>query len=372
MRGALISLLLACAACGLKTRVDGGEGGEAGGSAGGAAGGASAGGGATAGGSTAGGATAGGASGGTAGGQLPFQYASVVVPTGGAFIAGISGRPGELYAVSDVNANALFRSTGGAFTEVGTNLVSGRGVYVASDGSVFPVGARQLGSCRTSCSSPGSYTFQAVSDTVQAVCGDSATNVYAAVEVISGSVASLWRWGGSSWSQVVPNLGITQPRACAVLADGRVVVAGGSEVATWDGMVTSAVEAATSPPLTSSELLGHMWYGIAAVGSRRFVVGYYGRISMFSGGAWTMAPVTGTTGPGTYFAVGGPSENEVFAGGGPIQGAILRRFDGQTWSMAPNPPTVLNVRSIYVAGPNEIWLGGHGMNNDPAIDKLYR
>src|SRR5437762_770568 len=123
--GAILSTVLIGSACGgLKSTHDAGPTG--GGSATGGGGTSTGGGTGTAGGS-------GTAGGGTAGGSAMLRYAALSIPSvNGLYIAGISGRSGELYAVSD--SNGLFRSTGGGFTEIiGTTFNSGSGVYVASN-----------------------------------------------------------------------------------------------------------------------------------------------------------------------------------------------------------------------------------------------
>src|SRR5207247_8947 len=121
---------------------------------------ATAGGNGTAGGTAGGSATAGGNGGGTAGGAVMLHYSSLAIPsTSGSYIAGISGRAGEIYAISDAT-DGLFRSTGGGFSAiVGSGLAYGRSIYVASDGSVFPAGQRMLGVCRSNCAMPTSYTY---------------------------------------------------------------------------------------------------------------------------------------------------------------------------------------------------------------------
>ena len=387
MRGALISLCLITLACGgLRTNSDGGSAGGGssvgGGSGGGTAGGATAGGtggsggtggtgGGTGGTNGTGGGGAGG-SGGAGGGMMMLRYAALAVPTmNGAYMAGISGRSGEIYAVSD--SNGLFRSTGGGFTEItGTGLTSGRGVWVAPDGAVFPVSQRQLGSCMSNCSTAASYTLQPVVNVdVQAVCGVSSSNVFAVTEDINDN-AQLWQWNGSTWTNTVLNLSVRFPRACTVLSDGTVAVAGTKSVAFHLNGLTTVEEAATVPPLTTSEQTGHQWYGLGLAGSKLWAIGFLRRVSVRNApNSWLTTTFVNAASAG--YVIGGPSENEVYAGAGNRENTVtLRRFNGSMWTNMPELPTVISIRSMFVAGPNEIYFGGGDSAGNPAVDKAFR
>lgn len=379
VRGLFVVLCLS--ACGgLRTNPDAGSGGgsTAGGSAGGgAAGGSTTAGGSTAGGASAGGSTAGGAAGGSAGGTLApadggaFRYAALSIPsTAGTAMTAISGRPGEVYAISD--GNGLFRSTGAGFTEIlGLPLTGGgKGIYVASDGAVFPATVRQLGACMANCTVAGSYTFTTAMNNVEAVCGESSSSVYAVTQDVS-IVAGLWRWNGMTWSSIVTNLGVRYPRACVVLPGGSVAIAAEKSIAFHDNGITTVETAATSPPLTTGEANIHQWYGIGLGGSRLLAVGQNRRISTRTGvDTWAMTTFMGAF--GTLHAVGGVYDNEVFAAGTSENSTVLRFFNGTAWSNAPTLPTVTSVRAMYVAGPNEIYFGGVDTNSNPTVDKAFR
>ncbi len=384
MRAAFIVLCLISTACGgLRTTPDGGSGGGTSGAGGGTSGtgGSSGTGGGTSGTGGGTGGTGGGTSGtgggtatggGSGGGTGMLRFASVAVAaTSGDYIVGISGRSGETYAISDVAH--LFLSTGGGFTQIlNTGLTgTGKGVYVASNGAVFPVTQRQLGSCLSNCTMGSSYTVQATATSVdvEAVCGRSETEVYAVIEDISFN-AQLWKWSGTMWTNMVNNLGVRYPRACVVLSDGTVAVAGQTSVAFHLNGITTVETAATVPPLTNNESQSHQWYTLGLAGSKLWAGGYYRRVSVRNGvDTWQLTTFMSTF--ATTWAIGGVTETEVLAGGTAEGGITVRRFDGAMWRDLPALPTITSVRSMFVAGPNEIYLGGTDGTN-PAIDKAFR
>lgn len=390
MRAAFVALCLISTACGgLRTTPDGGSGGgtsSAGGGTSGTGGSSGTGGGTsgtgggsggTGGGTAAtGGGTGGtggsGGSGGAGGGTGMLRFAGLAVQTTtGDYIVGIGGRSGEVYAVSDVSQ--LFRSTGGTFTEIPNTgfMGTGKGVYVAPDGAVFPVSQRQLGSCLTNCTAGTSYTFQptATSFDVEAVCGRSSSDVYAIIEDVSFN-AQLYKWSGTMWMNIVNNLGVKYPRACVVLSDGTVAVAGERAVAFHLNGVTTVETAGSVPPLTTAEAQTQQWYGIGLAGSKLWVSGYARRVSVRNG-VDTWETTLGGGSFATAWAIGGTSEKEVLFGGSAASGITVRRFDGTMWRDVPALPTITSVRSMFVAGPNEIYFGGTDGTN-PAIDKAFR
>ena len=53
-------------------------------------------------------------------------------------------------------------------------------------------------------------------------------------------------------------------------------------------------------------------------------------------------------------------------------GVMLRLWDGTMFKNAPALPTLTLVRSMFMAGPNEIYFGGGDSNGNPGVDKAYR
>jgi hypothetical protein len=302
-----------------------------------------------------------------------LRYAAVALPTSNSsgYVTGISGRTGEVYATTD--GSLLLRSAGGAFAEVlGAGLSYGAGVYVAGDGSVFPAGQRQLGVCRSACDLGTSYSYTPVdiSLTVKAVCGDSATNVYAAIED-SSNTARLWHYDGNMWASAVGNLGIDYPRSCAMLPDHTVAVAGQTKVVFYLNGLTIPEQAATVPPLTQSEADFQQWYGLGATATKLFAVGQSRRISMRTApDMWSLTTFSGAS--DALYAIGAVSETEVYAGGSHSGNTAVRFFNGSNWSNGPELPTINHVRTIFVASPAEIFFGGTDGNGKPAIDKAFR
>jgi hypothetical protein len=269
---ALALAVALCACTGLRTGFDAGEGGGAatGGGSGAAGGGSATGGG--------GGANGGGTStngGGTAaggGGAGAWQFAALTLSAATeATITGISGTSADLWALS--SWAGLFHSTGGTFTAVtGLSLSPGRGVWVAGDGSVFLAYDQSFSTCRSSCDQAAHHASTSAGSgfDVQAVCGNSPTDVYGVAEDPASHAAVLWHWDGNAWTQQIADLGIRYPRACTALSDLTIVVAGLQDVAlVAAGGGVSTEHAATSPPLaTLSEAASQQWDDVALVGTR--------------------------------------------------------------------------------------------------------
>jgi hypothetical protein len=178
----------------------------------------------------------------------------------------------------------------------------------------------------------------------------------------------LWHWDGQMWSSIVNDLGIIDPRACALLADHTAVIAGQGTVALYAGGITTVEHPATVPPLTQNQADFQQWYGVGTAGSKLFVVGDAQLISLRTGlDMWSLSPLTSSG--EAFYGVGGPSDTEAFTVGS--SGTVLK-YNGSTWSMSTALPTVAHAASLWVADMNTIYVGGSDSNGAPVIAKIYR
>ena len=118
----------------------------------------------------------------------PFQSATLSLVTArGNVVQGVSGAGSEVYLVTDFE---LFRSSGGAFEAVPLDSKAGpgiypsmRGLYVAPNGAVFAVAQGEIFVCSGNCADGGvaftTTTPLATTKQGRAMCGDSATRVFA-------------------------------------------------------------------------------------------------------------------------------------------------------------------------------------------------
>ncbi|MBX7100798.1 MAG: hypothetical protein K1X89_24000, partial [Myxococcaceae bacterium] len=339
-------------------------------SGGGAAGGTASGGGA------AGGSASGGGSGGAGGGQAPWVFASLSLPsTNGGPIRAISGNANELYVAT--NSGKLFHRVGtGAFTEV-MGLSGGiNGMWVSSDGKVFVSRFSTLSVCSSGCDTASNYvpTSTVSNEQMLGLCGASASEVYAVGQRDSANVGFLWKWNGTMWTKVSNDLGITQPGNCVVASDGTVYIAGRTNISTY---AQSAVSV-EMPDLTAlgSQASQQLWWGVGTAGNEVFAVGSYHRIiRRGSGGSWSLVVNPTTVEVNTFKVVGGPSGSLAAAAGTfpSSPGKGLWWWNGSTWSAATNDlPFVTSAEAIYVAGPNEIYFGGADGSGAPTLVRAKR
>ena len=296
---------------------------------------------------------------------------------GGNTVLGLSGRAGEVYAVTDWE---LLRSTGGAFNPVPLTSLSGgtpalRAVYVTADGAVFVLAQREAFWCKANCTGGGaafsSAQLSAANDGV-ALCGSSANRVFAVFEDRNQfNRAMLWAYDGSIWRNVSVNLGLDEPGSCAITTSGLVVIAAEGGVILYDpALASSTVVHPDVPPLTSSQAAVQRWYATATTGEELWVLGQ-SRRSLHRNGAGAWGYYDPNEVAQIHYAVALISDTEIYGAGGSTSETALRRFDGTRWSLGPSLNSVNSVRSAFVAGPNLIYFGGFN-NLAPAIDRLTR
>ncbi len=307
------------------------------------------------------------------GGLGAWQASSVgLVVTQGNTVLSLSGRDSEVYAVTD---DELFRSTGAAFTDVpltslGGSLPSMRSLWVAPDGAVFVLAQRELFTCRSGCPAGGAaFTsfVPSLTDDGVALCGQSSTKVFAVfVNRSTNGVSSLRQYDGATWSPVVNDLALPEPRGCAVMASGAVAITGRGAVVVY-GQGTATINHPDNGMLQTNEANTTNWYGATAVGDEVWVGGYSLRSShRLANGSWAFINDASSS---VLFGLSSFGAAEVYAVGG--QGRLLRHFEGSSWSVVPASGTVQVARSVFVESPKRIYVGGSN-GTKPAIDRFTR
>ncbi len=292
--------------------------------------------------------------------------------TQGNTVLGLSGRAGEIYAVTDYE---LFRSSGGGFghvplTSLGAGYPSMNSVSVAPDGAVFVLAQKELFTCRTGCAAGGaaftSFLPSSTDDGV-ALCGQSSSLVYAVfVNRSTSGNSSLRKYDGTGWAVVATDLNLDEPRRCAVTASGAVAITGRGGVVVFD-QGTGVLNHPDDGVLPSGDSTTMNWYGIAAVGEELWAGGVFLRSSHRSaGGSWAFINDTASA---IFFGISAASTTEVYAVGG--QGKVLKHFEGSAWSVVQASGNVQLGRSVFVVSPTLIYVGGSN-GNTPAIDRFTR
>lgn len=342
-------------------------GGVAGGTAGGSGG---AGGGSVGGGGSAGGAAGGQGGGASDGGTIKFASMTVSTSTFGK-VFGVSGRPGEVYAVTTYK---LFRSTGGGFSEVsGLTSVSISDVFVGPDGAVFVLTDAFLYVCQSGCDLASNYqSVDLPSGSSIAMCGRSSSAVYLVREPPSTHTGVLYQWNGQAVVKVASNLGVDFPGVCALLADDTVAVPSLGAIAFYKNGSTGVERPKLTPPLTQMEADQQRWYSVAVAGSTVHFVGEGAR------GLRRSAPDTYDFFdpiPATsqeLYAVAALSPTELYAGGIGSSGGPLRVFKNNAWVVAPALPSVRSIASMWAADANTLYIAGSDANGELAIDRGVR
>ncbi|MBS1153652.1 MAG: hypothetical protein H6Q89_5350, partial [Myxococcaceae bacterium] len=329
-----------------------------------------------------GGGTAGGAGGGTGGGTggstadagrnyAPLQLSALSLPASLNYgsITGLSGHPGELWAVSD-NGH-VYRRTDGGFGEMLGWTSSWTDVYVAPTGAVFIASnVRTLRWCLNNCTSPAAFdTFDIPnsSSDLDALCGSSATDVYAIANRDS-SIAILWHWDGVSWTQLSNNLGLISPRDCYLRPDGVLFITGIRDVVRWEQGAATVETAGLDLSALGADATSQTWTGIHGLGDSMVTVGAKKRALTRNAATSTWSLTANPINTSTNFnAVGFAWPDEAYAASNSGAPKLLHVSDGGPWvPTAVDLPAITSVNEILVLTPDEVYFGGSD-NNGPVI-----
>ena len=309
------------------------------------------------GGGATGGGTGGGATGGGGGALAPLTWSTMSISgaTSSSYIIGISGSATDLYAIQDTGY--LFHSTGGAFSLVSPIQYGAKGLYAAG-GTIAILQNRGFKTCTSNCINDAAFTeFDLVglpnNLTGEAICGREANDITAIVSD-TNYMGQVFHWNGSTWTLTDSNLALKYPRHSWFDNTGALMVVGEDRVIRSD-------QGANTPEALSTNAT--TYYGGAAVGGVNWVVGPMHYVGSDSGTGFTQQTVS-TSSPSILYAVGGLSENEVYALGYWHSTAGMGfKWNGTT--LTPLGPTGLpgtasqsTIRRIHVTAPNELYLAG--------------
>lgn len=282
------------------------------------------------------------------------------------YAVAVASRPGEAYVGMD--NSKLYRSTGGAFTEVsGFTMASLNDVHVTPMGKVFVVSStRSAAHCLAAdCSVAANFTTAmtvSTADYFVSLCG-AGERVFAVGSRDSGSTGLLYEFDGvSAWTKVSNNLGISSASECQVGPAGEVYVVGSLGVVRYDN------GALTPEPVNLNGQPAAGWTSIA-LGVRSGAIvdamivgggsGYrFARRDQATSSWNSLMPLTGGSNLSTVVAIS-PTE---FLAAGTGSGAANRfmSWNGTAWAPAmPAPPnTITTVRDASVTDPREVFLVG--------------
>jgi hypothetical protein len=300
----------------------------------------------------------GGSSSGSPGG---FVFATMSIPADvPTAVVAISGRAGETYAVT---GSRVMHSTGGAFTEIeglpDTDFVS---LYVAPDGTVFMSTYLSLAVCHDGCDTAASWAFEAQAPgvTPAGLCGTSSSDVYAVIDTGLGATGGVRHWDGLAWSTLSADIGAHYGTGCTVDGNGDLWVAalGGVAHYSMGGFTIEAPDQSITGPIAMNAVTAVAGW-VHAVGASRHI------FTRDPQNAWSISH-NPPSDPSDLSVVGATAANEVFAAGEYSSKDTTAQmfFNGTTWSVAPDILLLGNVAAMWVASPNEIWLGGEELGGE--------
>jgi hypothetical protein len=386
---ALGTLVSACGGLSSHGQCGSPGGGVGGGSAGGgsaigggsATGGGSAGGGsATGGGAATGGgsATGGGAGGGGGTSSKAFTYSELAMPAASSgYVTAIAGRPGEVWAVTDFG-HVMKKLDDGGFTDIpGSWNGELYDVWVGPNGEVMMISGRNSFSCSGPCNTFADFTQLSVGDSswgLNSICGNAFNDIYAIGNRDTAAVATLAHFDGTTWSTQSQDLGMTDPHGCFMRPDGTMWIAGLKDIVKWEQGAATLETLDLDLTALGSSASSQYWYDVAGFGDDMFAVGTDHRvIGRDANGHWTLVSNPAQQ-QSDFYAIGAVSPTELYAGGYDYSGETMWwHSDGGTWAPSnPDLPFINYVKAVYVAGPNEMYIGGDDGNFGPMILRATR
>lgn len=286
-------------------------------------------------------------------------------PSSLTYAVAVASRPGEAYVGMD--NSKLYRSTGGAFTEVaGFTIPSLNDVHVTPMGKVFVVSAtRSAAHCLAAdCSVGASFTTAmtvSTADYFVSLCG-AGERVFAVGSRDSGATGLLYEFDGvNAWTKVSNNLGISSASECQVGPGGEVYVVGSLGVVRYEnGALTPEAINLNGQPAAG-------WTSIALAVQAGAIVeamivgggsGYrFARRDQATSSWNSLMPLTSGANLSTVVAIG-PTE---FLAAGSGSGANrFMSWNGTSWapSMPAPPNTISTVRDATVTDAREVFLVG--------------
>lgn len=281
------------------------------------------------------------------------------------YAVAVASRAGEAWVGMD--NSKLYRSTGGAFTEIsGFTLSSISDVHVTPAGKVFVVSSGRTAShclaadCSVAANFTTAMTVSSV-DTFVALCG-AGERVFAVGNRDSGSTGILHEFDGvGAWMKVSNNLGISSASECQVGPGGEVYVVGSLGVVRYEN-------GALTPEAVNLNGQAAAGWNSIALGVRNGAIveamivgggsGYRFARRDQATSSWSSLPpqTTGST-LSTVVALG---PTEFLAAGSGTAANRFMSWNGTAWVTAmPAPPnTISTVRDASVTDAREVFLVG--------------
>jgi hypothetical protein len=291
------------------------------------------------------------------GAAAPFTWSAMGVPPNLAVVA-VSGRPGELYAVS--GNRELLRTTTNVFTLVsGFDLQNVLDVYVTPSGRVIVIAASNWSRvCASGCDQGANYSprLAMTSDRFASLCGRG-EDVYAIAYGTSLS-GILYRFANDQWTRAMNDVGVGSAYECEVLDDGSVLIVGLQGVARFDGV-------ASDEPITLNGQ-SPRWRSLA-VGTRdggsgdAMIVGGFGAYQSArrapQGGGWSVLTPVSTGRELVQVAAFGA--DEFVARGEPMTGGPrLMHFRDGAWAPLLGAPANLSEVRLITSANGALFLEG--------------
>jgi hypothetical protein len=273
-------------------------------------------------------------------------------------VVAVSGRPGELYAVS--GNRELLRTTTNVFTLVsGFDLQNVLDVYVTPSGRVIVIAASNWSRvCASGCDQGANYSprLAMTSDRFASLCGRG-EDVYAIAYGTSLS-GILYRFANDQWTRAMNDVGVGSAYECEVLDDGSVLIVGLQGVARFDGV-------ASDEPITLNGQ-SPRWRSLA-VGTRdggsgdAMIVGGFGAYQSArrapQGGGWSVLTPVSTGRELVQVAAFGA--DEFVARGEPMTGGPrLMHFRDGAWAPLLGAPANLSEVRLITSANGALFLEG--------------
>lgn len=242
----------------------------------------------------------------------------------------------KVYALT--NLNSAYVLDGDAWTLLPTLGATYNAMWASTTGDVF-LGGNMGRVARLAGASWSETTFGGGTANYYAMWGTSAADVYAAGNL--GANSTIIHYNGTAWAPVttVANVG----QLDAIWGVGSELFAAGTGLLhSTDG---STFAKATAPAITGRGIWGSSVTDV-------FVVGDGGTIEHWDGVQWVEMKVSFQS---KLHAVAGSSAAEVFAVG---DGGAIERYTGAGWADDLMMSPAGQLRSLWVAGPDELFAVG--------------
>lgn len=172
----------------------------------------------------------------------------------------------------------------------------------------------------------------------------------------------LFHFDGNAVTEVVPNLPLASINGVWAEPGPKVWIAGNGRFITYDGLGSQDEPVEWPGTWSGSDIANFFIYDIQRVGQTRLAVGTGGGVMTDEDGTWRFErDAEGSEDFEAVAAVGGGAEPSAIAVGEPVDGAPIHWRTSAGWQADPMRES-LRLVAVWVAGPNEIFVGGGQRN----------